>query len=326
MANCLYCYQPLPEDGQPDFHEHCSLEFFGEKVAPVLPYTLSQMEQLARNVLERSITVPGVQPKISLSLERDKKTTTKQERLTVVGALGGNYIVKPPSGDYPGLPQNEHVTMRIAEEMDIRTVPSSLIRLASGELAYITRRVDRTPDQQKIHMLDMFQITEATDKYRSSMERIGKTLQRYAANIGLDQVRFFELTAFAFLSGNSDMHLKNFSMIVNVEGIWGLAPAYDLLNVRIALPTDTEELALTLNSKKSNLTRDDFDYLGRLCQLTERQLLGVYRRLSAKRAAAEAWLDRSFLSSKSKEQYKDVLAERYARLEGTIGTKKSPVR
>jgi serine/threonine-protein kinase HipA len=166
---CLYCYKLLPEDGQADFHEHCSLEFFGDKKAPVMPYTLDQMADLAKSVVERSIAVPGVQPKISLSLIHDALTVGNNGRLTVVGALGGNYIFKPPSERFAEMPQNEHVTMRIAEAFGIKTVPSSLIRLASGELSYITKRIDRTALGEKIHMLDMFQITEAFDKYRSSM-------------------------------------------------------------------------------------------------------------------------------------------------------------
>jgi serine/threonine-protein kinase HipA len=143
------------------------------------------------------------------------------------------------------MPQNEHLTMRIAEAFGIRVVPSSLIRLASGELAYITRRVDRKGEGEKIHMIDMFQITEAFDKYKSSMERIGKSLNNYSYNPMLDMVFFYELTLFSFLTGNNDMHLKNFSMIESASG-WILSPAYDLLNVSIINPDDNEELALTM--------------------------------------------------------------------------------
>jgi serine/threonine-protein kinase HipA len=115
-------------------------------------------------------------------------------RLTVIGALEGNFIFKPPTIHYPEMPQNEHVTMRIAEAFKIKTVPSSLIRLKSGELAYITKRIDRCYNEEKIHMLDMFQITEAYDKYKSSMEKVGKALHIYSSNTLLDKFIFFELT------------------------------------------------------------------------------------------------------------------------------------
>src|SRR5579859_4792372 len=156
---CLYCYNPLGR-GERDFHQHCSIAFFGAPHPPEFPYSLEQMVELAKYTVERSISVPGVQPKLSLTLVNDTLSDGTRGRLTVVGALGENYIFKPPHDDYPEMPQNEHLTMKMAEAFGIPTVPSSLIRLSSGELAYITKRVDRTADGKKIHMLDMFQILE----------------------------------------------------------------------------------------------------------------------------------------------------------------------
>lgn len=307
---CLYCYTDLKQET--DFHESCSLEFFGSKQAPKLEYSLEQMSELAKNVVERSISVPGVQPKLSMSLINEVKDAGKF-RLTVVGALGGNYIFKPPSLDYPEMPQNEHVTMRMAESFGIQVVPSSLIRLQSGELSYITKRIDRTEDGQKIHMLDMFQITEAFDKYKSSMEKIGKALDTYSDNTLLDKIFFFELTLFSFLTGNNDMHLKNFSMIQSTSG-WILAPAYDLLNVAIVNPDDQEELALTLEGKKSKLKRIHFESLGKSLGLTSKQIQGVFSRFHKKKGDALKWIVASFLTNDMKKKYKSLLLERYARV------------
>ena len=278
-----------------------------------MPYTLDQMADLAKNVVERSIAVPGVQPKISLSLIHDALTDGRKGRLTVVGTLGGNYIFKPPSEHFAELPQNEHVTMRIAEAFGIKTVQSSLIRLASGELSYITKRIDRTALGEKIHMLDMFQITEAFDKYRSSMEKIGKALDKYSANTLLDKLYFFEIAIFSFLTGNNDMHLKNFSMI-NSREEWMLSPAYDLLNVTIANPDDDEELALTLEGKKKKLRREHFEHLGKGLDLNDKQISGVFRRFAGNRSVAEEWVRNSFLSEDQKEGYIKLLDERYARI------------
>ncbi len=183
IKKCLYCYKSIDEKSGDDFHERCSLEFFGTKTPPEFNYTLDQMTELAKDVVKRSIAIPGVQPKLSLTMIREGLKNGSRGRLTVVGALGGNYIFKPPSAEYPEMPQNEHLTMRIASEaFDIPTVPSSLIRLRSGELAYITQRIDRTSRGEKIHMLDMYQILEAFDKYKSSMEMVGKALNAYSAN------------------------------------------------------------------------------------------------------------------------------------------------
>ena len=310
MNKCLYCYKPLK--GEADFHKECSMGFFGSKHAPKLPYSIDQMSELARIVVERSIAVPGVQAKLSMSLIKETQETS-DNRLTVVGALGGGYIFKPPSEYYPEMPQNEHLTMRLAEVFGIRVVPSSLIRLASGELSYITRRIDRKGEGEKIHMIDMFQITEAFDKYKSSMEKIGKALRNYSANPLLDILFLFELTLLSFLTGNNDMHLKNFSMIDSVSG-WILSPAYDLLNVTIINPKDEEELALTMQGKKKKIKREHFEVFGEGLGLMPKQMSGVFNRFYKNKAEAIQWINNSFLSAKMKEAYTDLLEERYARI------------
>ncbi len=308
--SCLYCYQPI-EVGS-DFHEKCSLAFFGTPVPPTLDYTLDQMDELAKQVIERSVSVPGVQAKLSLTLVRETKAKS-DSRFTVVGALGGQYIFKPPSDRFPEMPENEHVSMRMAEAFGIRVVPSSLIRLASGELSYISKRVDRKENGEKIHMIDMFQITEAFDKYRSSMERIGKALDSYSDHTLLDKIFYFELTLFSFLTGNNDMHLKNFSMIQSPSG-WVLSQAYDLLNVSIVNPDDTEELALTLGGKKKKLKRAHFEQLGKGLGLTDKQIHGAYKRMLKHKPEAMAWIERSFLSDEMKTAYATVLEKRYAQI------------
>lgn len=304
---CLYSYQPL--EAGAEFHEDCALSFFGTKKPPVLPYNISQMAELAKNVVERSVAVPGVQPKLSMSLVTEIKEQPNT-RLTVVGALGGNYIFKPPSEHFKEMPANEHVTMRIAEAFGIRVVPSTLIRLQSGELSYLTKRIDRTETGEKIHMLDMFQITDAFDKYKSSMERVGKALYNHSSNTLLDKILFFELAVFCFLVGNNDMHLKNFSMIQSASG-WMLAPAYDLLNVAIINPDDNEELALTIDGKKRKLKKEHFVQLGKVLGLTEKQIQGVFSRMLKNKPKAMQWIAISFLSDEMKVAYKELLESRY---------------
>ncbi len=304
---CLYCYNSV--DKGHDFHQKCSLSFFRGFPAPKIEYTLNQMEELAKNVVERSISVPGVQPKLSMSLIKNP-----EKRLTVVGALSGQYIFKPPSDIFPEMPANEHLTMRIAEAFGIRVVPSSLIRLASGELSYITRRIDRTKDGDKIHMIDMFQITEAFDKYKSSMEKIGKAIDSYSDNTLLDKIFYLEIVLFSFLTGNNDMHLKNFSMIKSASG-WILSPAYDLLNVAIVLPDDTEELALTLAGKKKKLKLQHFEQLGEVLGLNNKQIVRTFNRFVVNKPKAMKWIEKSFLSNDMKTVYKELIEKRYRQIE-----------
>lgn len=275
-------------------------------------YTLDQMDELAKSVVERSVSVPGVQAKLSMSLVKSIKQKS-DARLTVVDALGGQYIFKPPSEKFVELPENEHLTMRVAEAFGLRVVPSSLIRLASGERSYITKRIDRTSSGGKIHMLDMFQITEAYDKYKSSMEKVGKALDAYSSNPLLDKILLFELTVFSFLVGNNDMHLKNFSMIESASG-WILAPAYDLLNATIINPDDDEELALNLCGKKRKLNRDHFDQFAEKLGLNAKQRTAAFTRFSKHKRNAINWIDRSFLSEEMKMAYLNLIETRYKRL------------
>lgn len=311
MDKCLYCYKEI-EKGL-DYHEKCSKLFFGTSFPPTIDYTLDQMSDLAKNIVERSVSVPGVQAKLSMSLVKEAREKSSQ-RLTVVGALGGNFIFKPPNEDYPEMPENEHLTMRIAEAFGISVVPSSLIKLKSGELSYITKRVDRTSEGNKIHMIDMFQITEAYDKYKSSMEKIGKAIDSYASNTQLDKLLFFELSLFSFITGNNDMHLKNFSLL-NSDSGWKLSPAYDLLNVAIILPEDKEELALTLGGKKRKIKRVHFEEFGKELGLTNKQVERVFNRFYKNKEKAISLAKSSFLSDKMKKKYNNVLNARYSRID-----------
>lgn len=315
---CLYCCENVNEGGE--FHPSCSQKFFGSPTPPIIPYSLDEMVVLAKQVIERSVTVPGVQPKLSMSIIQSA-IEKPHKRLTIVGALGGEYIFKPPSVNYQEMPANEHITMRIAEAFGINVVKSSLVRLKSGELSYITKRIDRAKDGEKIHMLDMFQITEAYDKYKSSMEKVGNALGKYSANPLLDKLFLFELTVFSFLFGNNDMHLKNFSMILN-NGKWLLAPAYDLLNVAIIIPKDTEELSLTLDAKKRKLTRSNFENFGSKLGLNEKQINGVFNRFINNKHKATILIEKSFLAPQTQEKYLRLLEQRYQKFANNYVTNK----
>ena len=156
----------------------------------------------------------------------------------------------------------------------------------------------------------MFQITEAVHKYKSTMERVGKALKQYSADTLMDQLKFFELTVFCFLTGNNDMHLKNFSMIEK-EGKWSLSPAYDLLNVNLANPSDKEELALNLEGRKRKFTRHLFERFGTNLGLNSKQIQGVFDRFSKNQSKAKSLIDASFLSENTKEQYWSIMLQKF---------------
>lgn len=254
---CLFCYQPL-KDGEVDFHARCSRKIFRTSVAPVLPYTREHIGELAREVIRTQTTLTGVQPKLSLDLQNTKES---QGRLTIVGALGGQYILKPQTERFPYLPEVEDLSMHLAEVLKIETVPHSLIRFSDGELCYITRRIDRTSDGEKIAMEDMCQLSErlTEDKYKGSHERIAKLIARHSSAIGIDLVKYWEQVLFSFVIGNADMHLKNYSLYSPDDDSFLLTPAYDLVSTKLVMPEDSEELALTLCGKKRKLKREHFE-------------------------------------------------------------------
>lgn len=313
MKKCLACYLPL-DKFEVDFHAACSKKLFGQSVSPIIPYGESQMEELALQVIKSQMTVTGVQPKLSLELE---KGFNKKEpgRFTIVGLWGG-YILKPPTKIYPQLPEVEDLTMHLAGIAGINAVPHSLIRMQSGNLAYLTKRIDRTKTG-KLAMEDMCQLTErlTEDKYRGSCEQVARAILKYSANPGLDVVNFFELVLFSFLTGNADMHLKNFSLI-NKPGIGHvLSPAYDLVATKLVNPADDEEMALTLNGKKKKLRRNDFIASFNTLNLEPQQQNNIFRKMERAKKQWMDFIDVSFMSDDFKLEYKALLQERFLQIE-----------
>lgn len=308
MPKCLYCYQPLDEKDV-DYHGRCIKAFYGTKYAPSLPYKLSEMEKLAKEAAEQSITVTGVQPKLSMGWLKKQIENGHQGRLTIMDALEGNYILKPQNPKYPQMPENEHLSMKLAELFKIDIVPVNMIRLQSGELCFITKRIDRNADGTKNHMIDFLQILELDDKYKSTMEKLGKTIGELSVNTLLDKQRFFESTIFNFIIGNNDMHLKNYSMFLSEMG-WVLSPFYDFVNVKLILPKDKEDTALLLGGKKENFNKGYFDRLGIVLKLNEKQINAVYNNLSTWLLQAVKMIEISFLEPEQQEAYKKLIVER----------------
>jgi serine/threonine-protein kinase HipA len=206
--------------------------------------------------------------------------------------------------------------MSLAGIARINTATHCLIRLQSGNLAYVTRRFDRTK-KGKLAMEDMCQLTErlTEDKYHGSYEQIGKAIRKYSATPGLDIVNFVEIVLFSFLTGNADMHLKNFSLLEQPGLGMTLAPAYDLVNTALVNPADQEEMALTLNGRKKKLNKKDFVSMMDTLKLDHKQQTNIFDRM---KKAFPAWLsgiEQSFMSEPYKDQFKHILTERMERIQ-----------
>jgi serine/threonine-protein kinase HipA len=266
------------------------------------------MDELAAQVIRSQTTLTGVQPKLSLNLDKHKDS----QKLTIVGLWGG-YIFKPQTERFAMLPENEDLTMHLAEIAKIKIVPHTLIRMKDGSIGYLTKRIDRKADGEKIAMEDMCQLTErqTEHKYRSSYEQIGKAIRKYSTNAQLDMVDFLELVYFSWLTGNNDMHLKNFSLY-SPAGEPVLTPAYDLLNAAISNPVDDEELALNLNGKKKRMKDADFRNAYRTCGVPEIVFDRVKKKYVDLLPKFEEEIQRSFLSDEIKTLYIELLHRRHA--------------
>lgn len=309
MCKCLFCYNNL-EEGQKDFHPQCARKIFGTNEAPLLEYRHEELDELAEQVIRSQTSLTGVQPKLSLNLNKHEGTS----RLTIVG-LWGDYIFKPQTAGYPELPENEDLTMHLASAAKIKVVPHSLIRLADGKLGYITKRIDRTKKGEKIDMEDMCQLTlHPTEyKYKGSYEQIAKAIMQHCDMPRLDLTNYMQVLLFCFVTGNNDMHLKNFSLY-RPSNSYQLSPAYDLVNVAIANPKDTEELALTLSGRKSKLQLKDFISSAATMGLEPNVMLRLIDNMHKALPKWESLIQRSFLSDEMKDLYSQIITSRLNRL------------
>ena len=303
---CFYCYLDIADE-MLDFHPSCSRKIFDNQQQPELPYTRQQILELGQKVVRSQIAVTGVQPKISIDIEPVEKSR-KSQKFTIVGLWGG-YILKPPSEHYVNLPEVEDLTMHLASLAKINTVPHSLIRLKDDNLAYITKRIDRR-NESKLHMEDMCQITErlTENKYDGSYEQIAKAILKFSSNPVLDAINFYEQVLFSFITGNADMHLKNFSLI-NEPGLgYVLAPAYDMVATALVNKADKEEMALTLNAKKRKIKQEDFLQAFKRINLDNKIVDTMFKKFANALPEWTRFIDISFLPKVMKQEYKDLIA------------------
>ncbi len=303
MNNCWFCYKDA-RDAQ--YHPACAKKFFGTPEVPTLQLDDALIESLAKQTVNQRIAVTGVQPKLSLTLQKEKG----HSRFTIVG-LWGEFILKPQHYSYPMMPETEDLTMHIAELFKVRVCEHTLLQASNGSMAYLAKRFDRN-DGSKIHIEDLCQLAEflTENKYKSSYEKVGKLVAQYCHK-GLDLLSYFELVLFSYLCGNNDMHLKNFSLMHRPEGVV-LSPAYDLLNVNLLNPKDEEELALTLNGKKSKLKLTDFKALAETLQINEKVYYNSFKLFSSKNEEVMDLIGRSFLDKEMKKGFKEIWMKKQA--------------
>ncbi len=312
---CLYCGKEIKDSASAHekdhcWHSRCIKSFFGTSQMPELDISEEKLEELANSTVNKGLAVPGVQKKLSLHLSTDAES-----RLTIVDYPTG-YILKPQTEEYDNLPEFENLAMTLAEIAGIKTVPNALI-MSNGKYAYITKRVDRiinSGDLQMYAMEDFCQLAErlTADKYKGSYEKCGRIVKEYSARPGLDLAEMFTRIVFSFAIGNSDMHLKNFSLMEEAPGNrrFQLSAAYDMLPVNVVLPEDQEEMALTLNGKKRRLKKQDFLAFANKCDINEKAAEKMIKKICSLKEKFFVACDESYLPKKYKEQTKHLIEER----------------
>ncbi len=310
MKRCLKCYLPLEEGEIGEWHRRCSRSFFTADEPPLIALDDETIQTLAKESSKEGWSIAGVQQKLSLAALVKEDTKRFHPSL---------YILKPQSPDHPHLPELESAAMHLANCAKIETVDHALVRLEDGQLAYITKRIDRRfmkDTVTKIAMEDFCQLSGrlTEDKYKGSYEQCGAIVQRHSSQAMLDLTNLFYLLVFSFVIGNNDMHLKNFSLYTPERGRTMLTPAYDLLPVTLVLPQDKEETALTLSGKKNKITRRDFLSLAKAYTVPDKVAVNLISRLLTMQDEFTLIIRRSFLDESLQAQLIALIEERMRRL------------
>ena len=309
--NCLCCGKPLRTENETGWHKACIKRFFMTETLPEIDIDEQALTQLATESIQKGYTVPGVQKKLSLHLF----SQTKKPRLTLIDYPSG-YILKPQVEEFDSLPEAEQLVMTMADSIGISTVPYALMK-GKGQFAYITKRVDRIFEKNDVKMLAMEDFCQldlrlTQDKYRGSYERCAKIISKYSSRKGLDMTELYLRLLFSFVVGNSDMHLKNFSLIETGEGSgkYVLSPAYDLLPVNVVMPEDKEQFALAMNGKKMNLRRKDFMVFADECGISRASAEKMIGLIVKKKEVLISMCRASFLPEYMQERLCTVINDR----------------
>jgi serine/threonine-protein kinase HipA len=300
MNICPITYSPCGENRYSD--RGLKLLSSGLKTLQDLEYTAEEQRLEAYNRAAR-MSIQGVQPKLSAVLN------IKDGKFELVDK-GGKYILKPQHNFYAQMPENEDLTMRLAELIGLEIPLHGLIWSKDNSLTYFIKRFDRKGQNDKIPVEDFAQLAGLSrdTKYDYSMERIVALINTYCTFPAIENIKLFKLVLFNFLTGNEDMHLKNFS-IINREGKITLSPCYDLVNSTIEYKKQDEEIALPIRGKKKKLTQNILiNYFGKeTCELTDKSIENVLESISASIPEWSKLIDLSFLSSEMKTKYRDLL-------------------
>lgn len=303
MANrCLCCEQPIEGEGR--YHAKCLKALWGKAVAPKIPFAAKDLPEKVTTSTDH-MSISGVQAKALVRLNKDSNELE-------FAPTGSTHILKPEPNEYPGLPAMENVGMVMAETLGMNVPPHGLFPMADGRLCYIVKRFDRTEAGGKIQSETMYQLLGSTDKYKGSLESVGKAIRAHAENVGLDTIDFFERVLLCFVMGNGDMHLKNWAFLVRDKKA-SLAPVYDFVSSKVYFKKE-DDSALTLNARKNKLERSDFESFANYLKIDPKAAANSFEKITNAQEKLRELAIYSELNPSMRQDFEDVMAERYRRL------------
>jgi len=304
MARCLCCQLPLEEKGR--YHAKCLKALWVKPIAPKIPFAMADLPEKI-TMTEDHMSISGVSAKVLVRLNRE---TSQFE----IAPTGSTHILKPEPNQYPSLPQVENACMSMAAALGMPVPPHGLFPMSDGRLCYVIKRFDRTDKGGKIGKETMFQLLGATDKYSGSLESVGKAIHAHTENVGLDTIDFFERVLFCFLTGNGDMHLKNWALLVSGKKA-SLAPCYDFVSSKVYLANENDS-ALALNAKKNKLSRPDFEAFANYLKIDPVAAANVFKKFKGAQERLREICAFSEINPSMRRKLEDAIAARYKRFYG----------
>ena len=303
---CSYCLEEI--DSRKDFHGKCIRQLWG--TSRQLKMFLDPKEPL--EVFRHTIygaSISGAQRKGLFQLKKGELQPSQGNE-----AL---FILKPP-GTFSSLPENEHVTMCIAKKIGFDVPAIGLFKVPQIGNIFVIRRFDNHASNQWKRMEDFGQVLgySSENKYTGTYNKIAKGIENYSDAALVDIVEFWKRLLFAFFIGNGDMHLKNWALLEqdDLHGRFRLSPCYDLLNTRLPLPKEQFELALPMDARQNKVNRKRFLEFAETLNILPFAEQVLKEELLNWMTVTKIFVHRSFLSEEQKEEYINIVEQRFQRL------------
>lgn len=177
-------------------------------------------------------SLPGAQPKIALLRDQEGHWGIPSGRIPTT------HILKPPTGQYDGLVENEYLCLQLARAIGL-PVARGAVQEFAGQQAIVIERYDRLPSSQgfiRIHQEDLCQALGLSSaiKYENEggpgIADILSLLRAYSSQPEHDISTFLDAVALNWVLGGTDGHGKNYSILI-APGQVRLAPLYDIISV-----------------------------------------------------------------------------------------------